>query len=53
MAGLDGTELSKSLGNAAGGLPFTVFFKANGDIWRQKIGQITQDDLAQWVAGSA
>jgi len=53
MAGLDGTELSKSLGNAAGGLPFTVFFKANGDIWRQKIGQITQDDLAQWVAASA
>jgi thiol-disulfide isomerase/thioredoxin len=53
MAGLDGTELSKSLGNAAGGLPFTVFFKANGDIWRQKIGQITQDDLAQWLAASA
>ena len=48
MAGLAGTELAKSLGNAAGGLPFTVFFKEDGSIWRQKMGQLTLDDLAQW-----
>ena len=48
MAGLAGTELAKSLGNAAGGLPFTVFFKADGSIWRQKMGQLSQDDLVQW-----
>ncbi len=48
LAGLAGTELAKSLGNAAGGLPFTVFFKADGSIWRQKMGQLTPDDLAQW-----
>jgi thiol-disulfide isomerase/thioredoxin len=48
MAGLQGTELAKSLGNAAGGLPFTVFFKADGSIWRQKMGQLSSDDLAQW-----
>jgi thiol-disulfide isomerase/thioredoxin len=48
MAGLAGTELAKSLGNAAGGLPFTVFFKEDGSIWRQKMGQLTSDDLAQW-----
>ena len=48
MAGLAGTELAKSLGNAAGGLPFTVFFKADGSIWRQKMGQLTPDDLSQW-----
>jgi thiol-disulfide isomerase/thioredoxin len=50
MAGLAGTDLAKSLGNASGGLPFTVFFAADGNIWRQKMGQITQNDLSQWVA---
>lgn len=48
LAGMAGTELAKSLGNAAGGLPFTVFFKADASIWRQKMGQLTPDDLAQW-----
>lgn len=53
LAGLEGTNLAKSLGNAAGGLPFTVFFKADGSIWRQKMGQLTPDDLTQWRAASA
>ena len=53
MAGLAGTELAKSLGNAAGGLPFTVFFKADGSIWRQKMGQLSKDDLAQWRVAAA
>ena len=48
LAGLEGTQLAKSLGNAVGGLPFTVFFKADGSIWRQKMGQLTGDDLTQW-----
>ena len=48
MAGLEGTGLAKSLGNSAGGLPFTVFFKADGSIWRQKMGKLTPDDLSQW-----
>lgn len=53
LAGLEGTTLAKSLGNAAGGLPFTVFFKADGSIWRQKMGQLTPDDLVQWRAATA
>ena len=48
LAGLGGTELAKSLGNAAGGLPFSVFFNADGSIWRQKLGQLSSDDLSQW-----
>jgi thiol-disulfide isomerase/thioredoxin len=48
LAGLEGTQLAKSLGNVAGGLPFTVFFKADGSIWRQKMGQLSAEDLAQW-----
>ena len=47
------TELAKTLGNAAGGLPFSVFFNADGGIWRQKLGQLSKDDLAQWRATRA
>jgi thiol:disulfide interchange protein len=36
------------LGNTVGGLPFTVFFRPDGSIWRQKMGQITAEDLTQW-----
>jgi hypothetical protein len=49
---LEGTSLAKSLGNAVGGLPFTVFFKADGSIWRQKMGQLTDEDLRQWRAAA-
>ena len=52
MAGLAGSELAKSLGNAAGGLPFTVFFKADGSIWRQKMGQLQHDDLRAWLGAA-
>jgi thiol-disulfide isomerase/thioredoxin len=52
LAGLEGTQLAKSLGNSVGGLPFTVFFKADGSIWRQKMGQLTVDDLTQWRGAS-
>ena len=49
MAGLQGTELSKSLGNLAGGLPFTVVFGASGQLLHRKIGQVSAEDLAQWA----
>lgn len=50
MAGLSGTDLSKSLGNAAGGLPFTVVFGGAGQLLHRKIGKVTPDDLALWAA---
>ena len=49
MAGLAGTELSRSLGNATGGLPFTVVFGAEGSVIHRKIGQVSEADLAQWA----
>lgn len=49
MAGLAGTELSKSLGNTAGSLPFTAFFGSNGDVLYRKTGKVTPGDLALWV----
>ncbi|WP_309679730.1 TlpA disulfide reductase family protein [Polaromonas sp.] len=49
MAGLSGTELSKSLGNLQGGLPFTVVFDAAGKLRERKIGKILPEELAKWV----
>jgi thiol-disulfide isomerase/thioredoxin len=49
MAGLDGTALSKSLGNLAGGLPFTAIFGSTGALLHRKTGMVTKEDLSQWV----
>jgi hypothetical protein len=48
MAGMGGTELSKSLGNLAGSLPFTVVFSATGELLHRKIGQVLPEELALW-----
>lgn len=50
MAGLGGTELSKSLGNLAGSLPFTAIFSATGELLHRKAGKITPEELAQWTS---
>ena len=49
MAGLNGTELSKTLGNLGGGLPFTVLFGAAGTVLHRKTGKVSKGDLAQWA----
>lgn len=45
MAGLGGTDLSRKLGNLAGGLPFTVAIDSGGGIILRKMGQVTANDL--------
>ena len=50
LAGLQGTEMSKSLGNQAGGLPFSVLFSAKGEVIERKLGQLHADDLKNWAA---
>ena len=49
MAGLNGAELSKSLGNRAGGLPFSVVFGAGGELLHRKIGKVLPEELALWA----
>ena len=53
LAGLGGTELSKSLGNATGSLPFSLFFAADGRISSKKLGQLTREDLQGWYSAVA
>lgn len=45
-----GVELSQSLGNDGGGLPFTIFFDAGGRLMRHKIGRLDADDLKSWAS---
>lgn len=52
LVGAEGTDLAKSLGNSMGGLPFTVFFDADGRIYRQKLGKLTKEDLDDWLKTS-
>lgn len=49
MAGLGGTELGHSMGNLAGGLPFTVVIGANGEVLQRKMGRVSAADLAAWA----
>jgi thiol-disulfide isomerase/thioredoxin len=49
LAGLDGTELVKTLGNAQGGLPFTVAFDAAGRLVQRKLGETSYEELAGWA----
>ena len=48
MAGLEGTELGRSLGNATGGLPFTVVMGSSGAVLHRKMGKVSEDDLKTW-----
>jgi thiol-disulfide isomerase/thioredoxin len=47
MAGLMGAELGRGLGNAAGGLPFTIVLGANGAVLYRKMGRLHAEDLAK------
>ena len=50
LAPQGGIALSRSLGNLAGGLPFTVVFGADGQVRHRKMGQVTPQDLQGWLA---
>jgi thiol-disulfide isomerase/thioredoxin len=50
LAGLDGIDIGRSLGNAAGGLPFTVVFDRAGAVVDRKLGELVQADLDRWAA---
>lgn len=45
MGGLEGTEISRTLGNSAGSLPFSVVFNAQGQIVHRKMGILGAAEL--------
>lgn len=51
LAGLGGADLSRSLGNPGGALPFTVVLDARqGRVRERKSGPLTAQELRQWAA---
>jgi thiol-disulfide isomerase/thioredoxin len=50
FGGLEGSEMSKRLGNANGGLPFSVVFSAQGEVRARKLGQLSPADLSVWAS---
>ena len=50
LAGLEGTELVKQLGNPQGGLPFSVMIDGPGRVVQRKLGETHFDELAGWAA---
>lgn len=48
LAGFDGTELSRALGNTTGALPFTAVIGAGGRIVQRKLGQTPPEELQRW-----
>ena len=50
VAGHGGIDIVRSMGNPAGGLPFTVIFDADGQVKRKILGQVKMDDLARTLS---
>jgi thiol-disulfide isomerase/thioredoxin len=48
LAGLDGVEFGRSLGNLQGGLPFTVVLDRTGDVRRRHLGALKEPDIDAW-----
>lgn len=52
LAGFEGTEISRQLGNNQAGLPFTVAFDAGGQVTHRKAGATTLEELLTWAKSS-
>src|SRR5262245_60363860 len=49
LAGFSGAELSKSVGNLAGCLTFTVAFNHAGELVQRKLGEVSYEELVSWA----
>lgn len=52
IAGSIGLDLSRHLGNAGGGLPFTAAFASTGAAVQHRLGAVTPELLASWKAST-
>jgi len=50
LAGMNGSEFGKILGNSDGSLPFTVVLDAQGELIFRKIGKLTPEEVRNWVS---
>lgn len=50
VAGMQGTELSRAMGNQAGGLPFTVLLDPAGQVRKTYLGKLNMEQLRSDLA---
>ena len=50
LAGFEGTDISRRLGNAQGALPFTVMLDKRGTVLQRRLGETHYEELAAWAA---
>ena len=50
LAGIEGLEWQRAMGNTAGGLPFSVVFDAHGHVRQRRLGESHYDELVHWAA---
>jgi thiol-disulfide isomerase/thioredoxin len=50
MAGIDGLEWQRAMGNPSGGLPFSVVLDAHGQVRQRRLGESHYDELTRWAA---
>jgi thiol-disulfide isomerase/thioredoxin len=48
LGGSEGLALARSLGNAAGGLPFSLLISSEGRVLDRKLGASSREDLQAW-----
>lgn len=48
MGATAGADLGRSLGNVAGGLPFSVVIGSQGAVLQRKLGKLKPSDLEAW-----
>ena len=49
LAGTEGIALSRAMGNAAGGLPFSIAYDQRGAVLARKVGALNEAILAGWA----
>ena len=49
LAGMTGTNLGRLLGNAQGGLPFTVVLDGKGGVIQRKLGKLSAREIQAWA----
>lgn len=50
LAGLAGTQLTRQLGNSAGGLPFSLWLDRSGQLRQRKLGQLKAAEVQRWAS---
>ncbi len=51
LAGFEGSELSRKLGNDTGALPFTAVLDRRGEVTQRRLGTTSFDELVRWTRG--